>query len=117
MSKKLLGGAVAIALLATAGLLLAQQEYPNIPDIPIVFENDQVVAQRMDFGPGEWAGAHSHAGNQIVVILDAITMLYKEGGEEVERSFETGTVFWVDATDHDHKTIKGGSAILISFKE
>ena len=64
----------------------------------------------------DWAGEHSHDGNQLVVILSPTKMLYKEGGEETERSLKSGDVFWVDAVTHDHKPTAKGTALLISMK-
>ena len=107
---------ISVAILGVAGILLAQQKYPNLGDAPVVFDNDKVVAQRMDFDPGVWAGEHTHAGNQLVVILSGIEMTYKEGGEERTVKFEPGEVFWIDAVTHDHQVVSGGSSILITLK-
>ncbi len=116
---------IAVAILGVAGNLIAQQEFPNISDVPVVFENDKVVAQQLEFEPGAWAGEHSHAGNQMVVILSHTKMTYSKDGEETTVEYKPGDVFWIDATKHDHRSlgegrpIRGalppGSAILITF--
>ena len=81
-----------------------------------MLDNDHVVVQMMEFAPGEWAGEHSHPGNQLVVIVSPTKMLYREGGEETERSFKPGEVFWIDGVTHDHKATSKGKAVLISMK-
>ncbi len=114
--KKLSIAVIGIVILGIAGILVAQQEYPNIPDVPVLLDNDKVVVQRMDFEIGEWSGEHSHDGNQLVVILSDTSMLYKEDGKERQESFKAGDVFWLDKIAHDHKSIAAGSAILITVK-
>jgi quercetin dioxygenase-like cupin family protein len=84
--------------------------------VPIVLENDRVIVQRIDFQPGKWAGEHEHAGNQLVVLLDALEMNYKEGEDEVKASYKAGAVFWVDAGTHDHAALNEGSGILVTLK-
>lgn len=115
MMRRIAVGFLLIALGAT-GALLAQQKYPNLPDVPVVLENDRVVVQEIPFQPGDWAGEHSHAGGQVVVVLDELKMIYREGGEEVERTFAKGDVFWVDPVTHDHKALSSGTGVLITLK-
>ncbi len=115
MLKKIAVSASLIALGAT-GALLAQQKYPNLPDVPVVLDNDRVVVQKVEFHPGDWAGEHSHAGGQVVVVLDELKMVYREGGEEVERTYERGDVYWVDPVTHDHKSLSSGTGVLITLK-
>ena len=114
--KKLSIAVIGIVILGIAGILVAQQEYPNIPDVPVLLDNDKVVVQRVDFEVGEWSGEHSHDGNQLVVILSDTGTLYKEDGKERQEFFEAGDVFWRDKIVHDHKSIAAGSAILITVK-
>jgi quercetin dioxygenase-like cupin family protein len=116
MSKKLMLTFALGVILGVAGILVAQQEYPNVDDPGVVLVNDHVVVQKMQFEPGEWTGVHSHAGNQLVVVLDDIAMIYKDEGGERQEHFEAGTVFWVDAVEHDHKLIEGGEAVLVTVK-
>jgi quercetin dioxygenase-like cupin family protein len=115
MRRKLVIGIVLVAL-GVVGVLYAQQKYPNAPEPAVVLDNDQVVVQRIEMAPGEWVGEHSHKGNQLVVSLSKMTLIYKEGGEETERTFEVGDVMWVDAGKHDHKALTKGTAILITVK-
>ena len=104
-----------LAVIGAAGMLVAQQEFPNA-EFPAVFENDKVVVQEISFKVGEWIGEHSHAGGQLVIILDETKMLYREGGKEVERTFAKGDVFWIDPVKHDHKALLSGNAMLVSLK-
>jgi quercetin dioxygenase-like cupin family protein len=101
---------------APAGMAGAQA-YPNVtPDV--AFDNDRLVAQRLSIEPGSWAGEHSHAGNQLVVVLKGGTMVYREGGEDTEVTYADGEVFWIDAVEaHDH-TAKDApvDAVLITLK-
>ncbi len=114
MRTKLIVG-MALMIFAPAGILLAQQKYPNV-EYPILLENDRVVVQRSDFEAGAWVGEHSHAGNQLAVPLDATEMLYKEGEKETTESYKPGDVVWLDAVKHDHKALSGGTFILITIK-
>ena len=50
------------------------------------------------------------------MIVQPTKMMYKEDGQEVERSFKPGDVFWVDKVTHDHKATSKGKGILISVK-
>ena len=104
-----------LAVIGAAGMLVAQQEFPNA-EFPVKFDNDKVVVQEISFKVGEWAGERSHVGGQLVIILDEIKMLYREGGEEVERTFAKGDVFWIDPIKHDHKALSSGTGMLVSFK-
>jgi quercetin dioxygenase-like cupin family protein len=115
--RKLFVVVVGLVIIGLAGVLLAQQKFPNLPDSPVVLDNDKLVVQRMEFEPGEWAGSHSHSGDQLVVIVSEAEMVYKdEDGKETTRTFEAGEVMWIDAVTHDHKATAKGSAILITLK-
>ncbi len=106
----------ALGIVGGAGVLLAmQQQYPNAP-AEVVFENDQVVVQRLVQEAGKWTGEHSHAGNQVAVILTGGTTTFKEGGEETEQTNKAGDVYWVDAVTHDHKENTDFEAIMITIK-
>ena len=107
--------AIAVVLVAPAGILLAQQKYPNV-EAPILLENDHVIVQRSEFKAGEWVGKHSHPGKQLAVVLEAADMVYKEGETERTESYKPGDVIWVDAVEHDHKSLTGGRAILLTIK-
>ena len=108
--------AVCIVALSVAGILVAQQKYPNLPDLPVVLENDHVVVQMAEHEAGRWSGEHSHAGKQIVVVLDKLTMTYKEDDKETDVTYEAGDVFWIDPVTHDHKPVGKGKAVLINLK-
>ena len=108
--------AMAVMIVAPAGILLAQQKYPNVTEAPVLLENDRVIVQRNEFEVGAWVGGHSHAGNQLVVALEDMELVYKEGDKETTRSYKAGDVFWVDAAQHDHKSLTGGAGILITLK-
>jgi len=115
MRRKLLFGVVLVAL-GVVGVLYAQQKYPNAPEPAVVLDNDQVVVQHMKLEPGAWVGEHSHNGDQLVISLSKMSLIYKEGGEETERTFEVGDVMWIDAGKHDHKALTKGTAILVTVK-
>jgi quercetin dioxygenase-like cupin family protein len=115
MSNKLII-AVGLALVGVAGIVIAQQTYPNAGAPGVLMENDHVVVQRLDTQPGAWVGAHHHEGNQLVVILDDSTMTYKVGDEETEVTYQKGDVFWIDAVDHDHMAQTAGGAIIVTVK-
>lgn len=94
------------------------QTYPNA-DPTVVFENDYVIVQKLLQEPGQWAGEHSHTGNQIVVVLKGGTTTYREGGEETEVTRADGEAFWLEATEaHDHATTSDSAteALLVTLK-
>ena len=93
------------------------QTYPN-SDPTVVFENDYVIVQKVTAEPGQWVGEHTHAGNQIAVVLSGGTTTYREDGEETEVSRVDGEVFWVDAVTHDHTTSgdTATEALLVTLK-
>jgi quercetin dioxygenase-like cupin family protein len=93
-----------------------RQAYPNLP-ADVVFENDQIVAQRITGESGTWAGEHSHVAGQIAVVLKGGTQTYREGGEETERVFVDGEVFAIEPTEsHDHMLSgDGGNFVLITL--
>jgi len=100
----------------TATTSAVRQAYPNLsPDV--VFENDQIVAQRVTAESGTWAGEHSHSAGQIAVVLKAATEIQREGGEETERTFTDGEVVEVEPTAaHDHMfTGDGAEFVLITL--
>ena len=107
---------VTLLAIATAGVAIAvQQEYPNFSSITVL-DNKSVVVQRVKAEKGEWAGEHTHPGNQLAVFLNAVTMTYKEGDKEFEKEYTAGQVIWVDKVTHDHKTDVDQSAIIITLK-
>lgn len=111
---------VTVALFLVLGLAvfaLAQQKYPNISDSEVVLDNEKVVVQKVTSEAGKWAGEHSHSGNQLAVVLDDCTMVYKEDGKETEVARKKGEVLWVDATKkHDHMGKDACSFIIVTLK-
>ena len=108
---------LSLGFVGLAGVLLAlQQKYPNVP-AEVVFENDKVVVQKVNYEAGKWTGEHFHAGNQLVVILKGGTTTIKEGGEERKTTDKAGDVLWVNAREaHDHVSATGSEIILITIK-
>ena len=108
---------LSLGFVGLAGVLLAlQQKYPNV-STEVVFENDKVVVQKVNYEADKWTGEHSHAGDQLVVVLKGGTTTFKEGGEERKTTGKAGDVVWVDAVEaHDHKSDTGGEIILITIK-
>ena len=115
MSRALAFCLVAV-LSAAAGAFAVQQSYPNQPDTPVIFENDRVVVQKIDFKAGQWSGEHSHGGVQIAVAITDMEQLVKADGKEMTRKLKPGEVLWVDKGTHDHKMLKDGTAVLITLK-
>lgn len=109
---------VLITMAPSTGAGGSAQMYPN-QSADVVFENDQVIVQKLSLEPGNWAGEHGHEGGQLVVVLKGGTQTYREGGEEVERTFVDGEVFVVEATEaHDHAITSDErvESILITMK-
>ena len=114
MLKRLAIG-IGVAAIGLAAILYAQQEYPNV-EVPVILENDHVIVQRVPFQPGDWVGEHSHPGNQLAILIDEVTTIYKTGDGETTETRPAGDVFWIDAVTHDHKSAAEGTAILVTIK-
>ena len=85
------------------------------PDL--IFENYRVIVQRITGeAGGDWTGEHSHAGNQIAIVLSKTVTTFRAGEAEWQETREPGDVFWLEATTHDHMTETGIDAILITLK-
>jgi len=108
--------AVVVGLVFVAGIAVGQLSYPDADDPAVVLDNDHVVVQKFDSQPGNWVGMHKHDGNQLVVILEDAKLMYKVGGEEMQKEYEAGDVFWIDAVEHDHKAITQGGAVIVTVK-
>ena len=115
MSKKLAIGIV-VALAGIAGVVIAQQSYPNVEDPTVVMENDHVIVQKFRTSVDAWTGKHTHEGNQLVVILEDTTVVYNVDGEETEEARKAGDVYWIDEVEHDHMGKTDGEVILITIK-
>jgi quercetin dioxygenase-like cupin family protein len=96
----------------------AEQAYPNV-EADIVFENDRVIAQRLENPVGEWVGEHSHTGGQLAVVLTPGTVTYRVGGTDSPVTYAVGDVFRVEAVEsHDHAVTSDSptQAILVTIK-
>lgn len=91
------------------------QQYPNLPPPPVLLENDTVIAQGMPTVTS-WTGAHSHEGNQLVVVLEPFTMVRLVDGNEEETSYSEGDVFWIDKGEHDHRALDVGRIVIVTVK-
>lgn len=76
--------------------------YPNDPG-ELVLDNDMAIVRRFDIEPEYWAGSHSHAGNELTIMITDATAKVVVGEEESDVSFETRDIIWTDAgVLHDH---------------
>jgi quercetin dioxygenase-like cupin family protein len=85
---------ILVTIAETEGMSGTTQTYPNMT-LEVVFENERVVAQRISNEPGQWAGEHSHAAGQLVVVLKGGTLTYREDGVETPVTYSVGDVFSV----------------------
>ena len=76
----------------------APQIYPDIP-LELLLENDRLIVQRVQVGPGEWEGIHSHPGNQIYIHIKGGTWSERRGGIQSPTASVTmdGSVGWMEA--------------------
>lgn len=115
MMRRMLLLAIAVTSL-TVTVLAWQQPYPNVVT-ETVFENERVLVQRPKWQANQWAGEHSHAGTQLVVVLREGIVTYREGGKEWDVTRPEGEVFWRGPIKaHDHKPSKGFQVLLITIK-
>ena len=85
------------------------------PTFDTILDNDKVNILRIHT-PAEWAGEHTHPGNQIAIVLEPVTMTYKEDGNEFSKSYEVGDVIWVDAVTHDHRPSVERTFLMVTLK-
>lgn len=105
--------------LMTSGVTppVVPQTYPSSATADVIFENDEVIVQKIVFAPGGWVGEHPHAGNQLVIPLEASSVTYRENGVEREEKLAKHQVKWVETTQgHDHKENSGGAFLLVTIK-
>lgn len=76
------------------------QELPN-NSMELLLENDRLIVQRVQVEPGQWAGIHSHPGNQVLIHINGGTWSQKLDGKPSPPSAprEAGSVAWMDAID------------------
>jgi hypothetical protein len=74
------------------------QYYPNVP-LDLLFENDRMIVQRGQIGPGQWEGVHSHPGNQIFIHIKGGVWSSRMGGKLIRSGIvrEDGAAGWMDA--------------------
>ena len=76
----------------------APQIYPNIP-LELLLENDRLIVQRVQVEPGQWAGIHSHPGNQVFIHIKGGTWSGRLDGVQSPTLTTriAGSVGWMDA--------------------
>jgi oxalate decarboxylase/phosphoglucose isomerase-like protein (cupin superfamily) len=76
----------------------APQVYPNIP-LELLLENDRLIVQRVQVEPGQWAGIHSHPGNQVFIHIKGGTWSGRLDGVQSPTLTTriAGSVGWMDA--------------------
>ena len=74
------------------------QAYPNI-SLELLFENDRMLAQRFQIGPGQWTGIHSRPGNQVKILIKGGKLSERRGGVQSSPSPHSGdgVVGWMDS--------------------
>ena len=92
--------------------------YPNIP-MELLLENDRVIVQRVQVGPGQWEGVHSHPGNQVFIHIKGGTWAGRMRGVQSPATTirVAGAVGWMDAIDlseeHESGNIGGTTIDLV----
>jgi len=76
------------------------QTYPNITP-ELLLENDRMIVQRVEVGPGQWTGIHSHPGNQVYIQIKGGTWSERRGGLLTAQGtfMQAGSVGWVNSVD------------------
>ena len=85
------------------------------PVITTVLDNEKVNVLSIET-PAEWAGEHTHPGNQMAIVLSPVTVTYKEEGKEFSKKYDVGDVIWVDAVTHDHKPDVARKFLMVTLK-
>ena len=91
------------------------QHYPKIP-MKLLLENDRMIVQRVQVGPGEWEGVHSHPGNQVFIHVKGGEWSGRRGGKSTGSTVvrEDGAVGWMDAIDlsEEHESGNTGDTTI-----
>jgi quercetin dioxygenase-like cupin family protein len=66
----------------------------------LLFENEQVRALRIVFGPGEGSVMHHHPASTLVFLTDGQVRFHLPDGSALDFSFQAGQAQWVPATTH-----------------
>jgi len=107
---------VAVALLAVAGLLLAQQPgftRKMLQDQNLSLNDRHAVQVVADFQPGGVAGRHTHPGEELGYVLEGTLELQIAG--EAPRTLKAGEAFFVPAgVVHDGKNVGNGNAKVLA---
>ncbi len=84
----------------------------------VVFENDQVRALRITYGPGERSVMHSHPAGVAVFLNDLHGRFTMPGGETRDFEVQAGTVQWSEAGVHQPENLGDSpfEVIQIEFK-
>tara|TARA_B100001079_G_C16344735_1_gene485285 strand:+ start:348 stop:1070 length:723 start_codon:yes stop_codon:yes gene_type:complete len=89
--------------------------YPNLAQ-ELLFENDRLIAQRVQIEPGQWEGVHSHPGGQLYIVIKAGETSAKLGGK-IQYSGQIGNdgaAGWMDAIELDagHESGNTGDTLI-----
>ena len=81
-----------------------------------MFENDRLIAQRVQIEPGQWEGVHSHPGGQVYIVIKAGETSAKLGGK-IQYSGQIGidgAAGWMDAIELDagHESGNTGDTLI-----
>src|ERR1051326_5092943 len=66
----------------------------------VVFENDRVRVLRVQLGPHERIGSHSHPGLVVVPLTSGSRRIYSPDGSHKDSSATIGDVHWRDPSTH-----------------
>ena len=80
-----------------------------------VLDNEKVNVLSIT-APAEWAGEHTHPGNQMAIVLSPTTVTYKEDDKEFSKEYGVGDVIWIDSVTHDHKPNVERNFLMITLK-
>ncbi|UYG09142.1 cupin domain-containing protein [Halomonas sp. M4R1S46] len=111
---------LAILLGAYTATAMAQDAVEVDPEhYQVEFENDQVRALRITYGPGEQSVMHEHPAGVVVFLTDGHVRFTFPDGTTREVTAEAGTTHWVAADHHQPENLGDEplEVIQIEFKD
>lgn len=120
---KYLGHCVTGVLVATLAILFVSktalgQDAPKVDSThyKVEFENDQVRALRISYGPHEKSVMHEHPASVVVFLTDGRVKFTYPDGETEEVGWKAGETWWLPAAKHRPENITDKAFELIQVE-
>jgi quercetin dioxygenase-like cupin family protein len=107
---------IAASMLLTSGALAQDAVKVDSTHYKVEFENDQVRALRISYGPHEKAVMHEHPASVAVFLTDGKAKFTYPDGKTEEISWKAGQTLLLPAVKHQPENLTGKSFELIQVE-